>query len=110
MVLINIALIGFFLLPVLGVGYEFGGIMTYPIAEGTVGGLINFGGQIFGIIGIVLGYGLGNSSEVILGEVMVFLVVGAVAAAVIKEDLKRINAEKEGEVDEKNISLRSEIY
>ena len=44
LVLVNVALIGFCLLPVLGIGYEFGGIMTYPIGEGTVGGLINFGG------------------------------------------------------------------
>ncbi|KAJ9601192.1 hypothetical protein L9F63_000660 [Diploptera punctata] len=44
------ACMGFFMIGFLTIGYEFAAELTYPIPEGTSSGILNFSGEVFGIL------------------------------------------------------------
>ena len=94
-VCINIALLGFFLLPIIPVCYSFAVELTYPVSEAMSNGLLMLFSQLVGIVDTTAG------TELTINHAQwcIYMFIGQIAFAclitlVVKEDLRRINAEK----------------
>jgi FLVCR family feline leukemia virus subgroup C receptor-related protein len=48
------AVLGFVMLPVLPLSYDFGCELTYPVGEAMTGGLLNVGGMIWALLQIII--------------------------------------------------------
>ncbi|GMT27943.1 hypothetical protein PFISCL1PPCAC_19240, partial [Pristionchus fissidentatus] len=95
-VYVNGILMGFFMTGYLPIGFEFAAELTFPAAEGTVGGLLNAAAQIFGMA-LTSGAGeLINSVSVFSCNITlsIVLLIGTILTATIREDLKRQNAHR----------------
>ncbi|XP_013389953.1 feline leukemia virus subgroup C receptor-related protein 1 [Lingula anatina] len=90
-------ILGFFMTGYLPVGFEFAAELTYPESEGTSSGLLNATAQLFGIVfttlmGTLLSrYGPLAANSLASGA----LLLGVIATALIREDLRRQEAEKQ---------------
>ncbi|GMS99994.1 hypothetical protein PENTCL1PPCAC_22169, partial [Pristionchus entomophagus] len=96
-VYVNGILMGFFMTGYLPIGFEFAAEITFPAAEGTVGGLLNAAAQVFGIA-LTSGAGeLINTVNVFTCNITLsaVLLVGAILTALIREDLKRQHAHRQ---------------
>ncbi|KAF8367665.1 hypothetical protein PRIPAC_85494, partial [Pristionchus pacificus] len=93
----NGILMGFFMTGYLPIGFEFAAEITFPAAEGTVGGLLNAAAQVFGIA-LTSGAGeLANSVSVFACNLTlsIVLLVGTILTVLIREDLKRQHAHRQ---------------
>lgn len=82
---------GFIMTPVLPVSYELGCEVTFPIGEAMSGGLLNTGGQIMGIVQVGIIAALAEYVSVFVAnlQMVFFLLLGAVGAFLVKQDLVR---------------------
>jgi len=93
-------LLGFFALPLLSLGFELCAELSFPVAEGTSGGLFVLTSNLVSVFGI-LGSDAILTNETKADTMYVFAiiigvqVVALVGFIVFKEDLRRLNAEKE---------------
>jgi FLVCR family feline leukemia virus subgroup C receptor-related protein len=89
------AAFGFLMIPVLPVTYDFGCELTYPVGEAMTGGLLNAGGQIWGIVQIVITNFL--LEWPLLANILapICLVVGMIFSLFVTQDLKRVANDKE---------------
>ena len=86
---IAVGMLGFMLNPIIPISYELAIEITYPIGEAMTGGILNCGGQVLGIVGIGLSYGLQNQSMIICGICAAGLGIGAISLWFTKEELQR---------------------
>ncbi|KAL5103047.1 Feline leukemia viru subgroup C receptor-related protein 2 [Taenia crassiceps] len=93
-VFLTMILLGFFQSGFLPLGYEYAAEITYPIGEGLTSGILNTSAHIFGII-------LTQAATAMIGKygglptnifILVCMVVAAVPACFMKDDLKRQRA------------------
>mmetsp|Transcript_25736 Transcript_25736/g.45199 ORF Transcript_25736/g.45199 Transcript_25736/m.45199 type:complete len:426 (-) Transcript_25736:950-2227(-) len=94
---------GFVMIPVLPISYDFGCELTYPVGEAMTGGLLNAGGQIWGIIQILITNLLLKWPFLANIIAPVFLIVGMVFSFFVNQDLKRVA----NDFDEKTQPLES---
>ena len=96
---------GFIMTPVLPVSYELGCEVTYPIGEAMSGGLLNTGGQIIGILQVIIMYFVAQKSVFAANmQIIAFLVLGTASTFLIKQDLVR-SKEDERRADENSVKL-----
>uniref|UniRef100_A0A8C4X1D0 Major facilitator superfamily (MFS) profile domain-containing protein n=1 Tax=Eptatretus burgeri TaxID=7764 RepID=A0A8C4X1D0_EPTBU len=93
-IFITAGLLGFFLTSCLPIGFEFAAELTYPNSEGISTGFLNGCVQVFGIT-LTLSQGqLMTKFGPLAGNLLLcaVLLIGTIASAFIKEDLKRQKA------------------
>lgn len=97
------AVFGFLMIPVLPISYDFGCELTYPVGEAMTGGLLNAGGQVWGIVQILITNFL--LPWPLLANIVapVFLTVGLVFSLLVKQDLRRVA----NDADEKTVPLET---
>jgi hypothetical protein len=86
--------------------YEYAAEMTYPLPEGTSGGLVNWVSQVVSIIMIVVGpkFGTVNGHKVPLAwTIPALTLVGAIVTVFIRPDLRKTN------IDTKKPAVTSSI-
>mmetsp|Transcript_11360 Transcript_11360/g.19148 ORF Transcript_11360/g.19148 Transcript_11360/m.19148 type:complete len:448 (-) Transcript_11360:58-1401(-) len=96
----NIALLGFFILPIIPVGYSFAIELTYPASEAMSNGILMLLSQIVGS-GVTYGATVMSEKEP-LDCVYLFLamqLVSCLASLFIKEDLRRVKGAGYSELD-----------
>jgi hypothetical protein len=81
---------GFLMLPVLPISFELGCELTYPVGEAMTGGLLNAGGQVWGILQIIVTNALLEWPLVANLLAPVCLVVGLAFSIKVKQDLRRV--------------------
>lgn len=95
---------GFISLPILSIALDFGVELTYPIGESFSTGILMCSGQIFGIIYTIATSEMLNNltttekatgADVSLILLTVVCAVGAFFSYLIKNDIRRVMAEKE---------------
>lgn len=94
----NIACLGFFILPIIPVGYSFSIELTYPVSEVMSNGIIMLFSQFIGTIVTYVGTVVAQKDP--LYVVMIFgsmIASSGFAALMIKEDLRRLNLGKQME-------------
>ncbi len=96
---INLAFIGFFVIPIIPCSYAFAVELTYPVPESMSNGMMIMVSQIYGTcLGALSSYISGiNGTQGPLIAVGVFLtscVIGAVCSIFVKEELRRLNPQK----------------
>lgn len=87
-------MIGFLLNPILPLSFELGCELAFPVAEATAVGLMNSGGQLMGIIEILLSYVMSNNPEVISYICAAGIFAGVIAMVFCKQELKRSQQDK----------------
>ena len=95
----NIAIVGFFILPIIPVGYSFSIELTFPVSEAMSNGIIMLFSQI-------VGTGVTYISTILIAESPtsgLYLFISMIALScfcslMIKEDLRRINMSNEGQL------------
>jgi hypothetical protein len=93
----NIALFGFFILPIIPVGYSFSIELTYPVSEVMSNGIIMLFSQFMGTILTTVGTNLASSKPHgplnIIYLFCAMILLSAFASLMVKEDLRRLNME-----------------
>lgn len=93
---VNIAFVGFFVLPIFPVGYSFSVELTYPVSEAMSNGGMMLFSQLLGVGITFLATVIADKEP--LYCCWLFMAMMAVALAVsflVKEDLRRLNMERE---------------
>jgi len=111
--MVFIAVLGFMMMPLLPLGYDLACEITYPVGEAMTGGMLNIGGQIFGII---LTYGLSplitdDTSFWAITVCAILMSTALLVFATFKERLARDAQDHEEDllfVDEKDAYLRND--
>jgi MFS family permease len=80
---------GFLMLPLLPISFELGCELTFPVGEAMTGGLLNAGGQVWGIMQIIVTNALLEWPLVANLIVPGCLVVGLVFSVLVKQELRR---------------------
>ena len=96
---VNISLIGFFLLPIMAIGYSFCAELAYPNSDSLSSGMMMLLSQIFGVGVSYLATFFIEALKQPLAAVALFLgqfICSLLLSLVLKEDLRRLNAGKEG--------------
>jgi hypothetical protein len=94
----NIALLGFFLIPIIPIGYGFSVELTYPVSEALSNGLMVFFSQIVGTCITTLGTIIANfhpNRQYCTILFMTMMSIACVSSLFIEEDLRRVNMNKE---------------
>ena len=93
-------LVGFFMIPIMAVGFDFGVEVTFPIGESMSTGLLMSAGQVMGIVYTVTAGALidhsGKKGAVIAN--IIFIVscfLAFIGSLFLKEDLRRFNLDEE---------------
>lgn len=89
-----VALIGVSVTSFQAIVYEYAAEMTYPLPEGTSGGLVNWVSQPVSILMIIVGpkFGTINGHKIPFAWTIVALtLVGAIIAVFIRPDLRKTN-------------------
>ena len=91
-VVINIGLFGFFLIPIIPVCYSFSVELTYPVSEAMSNGCMMLISQLFSVLGTILATKLADSQpNMCIYLFVTMMAVGCFGTFFIKEDLRRIN-------------------
>ena len=91
----SMAVVGFFTLPMLPVGYAFGVEVSYPVSQAMSNGIMTFFMQIVSTIVAFIGGWLCDHYEPLwaLTFFVAQFAVGAMCSLWVKEDLRRLNNE-----------------
>lgn len=98
---INIGVMGFFILPILPVGYNFACEITYPVSEVMSNGIMMLMAQLTGLVLTALCGAISVNHPKSLAPLLVFCVtIACVSSLFVWEDLRRANVRKlDAEID-----------
>lgn len=91
---VNIGILGVFVLPMIPIGYSFSVELTYPVSEAMSNGFMVFISQIIGSVLVIVATKLASYKPEQEYCTLVFIgmmSISLVAAMFIKEDLRRVN-------------------
>ncbi len=94
LVQINVAILGFFLTPIIPVSYEIGCEIAFPIGEAMVTGLLNGSSLIWAFVSdslltLIIGFGSKSQTMIFICVLIVFIALGNVFCFLVKIDMKR---------------------
>ena len=93
---INIAAMGFFILPILPIGYSFAVEITYPVSEVMSNGTMMLVAQLLGTLLTGITSEIHASHDQMVAPFLILVVcMPCLLCLFIKEDLRRVNAESE---------------
>ncbi|XP_073205332.1 choline/ethanolamine transporter FLVCR2 isoform X5 [Lepidochelys kempii] len=104
-VFVTAGMLGFFMTGYLPLGFEFAAELTYPESEGTSSGLLNVSAQVFGIIFTVAQGKIIDHFGTQAGNLFLcsFLLLGTFITVFIKADLRRQQANLDGEQTRRDV-------
>ena len=96
LVVINIGCVGMFIIPIIPVCYAFSVELTYPVSEAMSNGCMMLISQLLSVIGTVIATKLTDDNpNNCMYMFLLMITLGCVSSLFIKEDLRRINIEKD---------------
>ncbi|CDW80057.1 UNKNOWN [Stylonychia lemnae] len=95
---VNLAFIGFFITPIIPIGYAFAVELTFPVPESISNGMMNMVCQIYGSAMGAFSSHISSSDGktgpiIVIGIFLITCMIGSICTFFIKEDLKRLNPE-----------------
>lgn len=90
---INIASMGFFILPILPIGYSFAVEITYPVSEVMSNGTMMLVAQLLGCLFTAITSAMSiNHPKLVPYFLIMIVVIPCILSLFVKEDLRRIKA------------------
>jgi len=97
---LNIAFLGYFILPIIPVGYSFAIEVTFPVSEAMSNGIMMLCSQIVGS-GVTFGATFLSGMDPILciWLFLALILIGCISSLFIQEDLRRVKFNNSKEVE-----------
>ena len=93
---INIAALGFFILPIIPIGYSFAVEITFPVSEVMSNGTMSLVAQLFGTLLTAIASEIHSYNEMMVAPFLILIIViPCILCFFVQEDLRRAYAESE---------------